>query len=99
MKLKKLSMFYHQNIINHSFIDINKIYDLQSSKKLHHEMSETRKDPNSANTTTGGTKIVSTFSIFRDSSIGSMSLLIQTPVAFSYPNLNDYIYSNLSYLH
>ena len=70
-------------------IDIAKIYELQSAKKLHHEMKETRKDPKGTNTTTGGTKIISTFAMFGESTaFGSMSLLVQTPIAFHQYSLN-----------
>eukprot|EP01083_Nonionella_stella_P047280 126536_1 len=59
-------------------VDIHQMYDLQSLKKLHHEMKETRKDQMGSTTTTGGTKIVSTFS----SKGTTLSLFVQTPIAF-----------------
>ena len=65
-------------------IDIHKVCDLQSVKKLHHEMKETRKDQRGSSSTTGGTKICAAFSFLGQSpnQKGSQSLLVQTPIAF-----------------
>merc|ERR1712228_583070 len=79
-------------------IDINKIIELQSQKKLHHEMKETRKDPKGSNTTTGGTKIISTFSMFGEqTAFGSMSLLVQTPVSFHQYSINCKQHKNVQH--